>query len=90
MLNATQLSTYDHVKHTLINHGLMVDGKKCHFVSSFCAGVCVALITSPVDVVKTRVMNIDPSKPAYTGMIDCFKKILQVEGARGFYKGVNA
>lgn len=37
----------------------MVEGKKCHFVSSFVAGVCVALVTSPIDVVKTRVMNVD-------------------------------
>lgn len=90
MLNSTQLSTYDHVKHTLINHGYMMEGKKCHFVSSFVAGVAVALVTSPVDVVKTRVMNVNPKNPAYTSMLDCFQKIIRVEGPLGLYKGVNA
>jgi hypothetical protein len=68
----------------------MVESKKCHFVSSFIAGVCVALVTSPIDVVKTRVMNVDPKAPAYSGMVDCFKKVSRVEGLLGFYKGVNA
>jgi len=37
----------------------MVEGKSAHFVSSFVAGICVALVTSPADVIKTRVMNVD-------------------------------
>ena len=84
------MSTYDHVKHHLVNYGYMVEGRRCHFFSSFIAGICVALVTSPIDVVKTRVMNVDPKKPAYNGMLDCFTKIIKVEGLRGFYKGVNA
>lgn len=90
LLNATQLSTYDHTKHHLINHGYMVEGKQCHFVSSFIAGVAVALVTSPADVIKTRVMNVDPKNPAYSGVLDCIQKIVKIEGARGLYKGVNA
>lgn len=50
----------------------MKEGKGCHFVSSFIAGGMVAIVTSPADVIKTRVMNMDVKKPAYTGMIDCF------------------
>ena len=49
----------------------MVEGRRCHFLSSFIAGICVALVTSPADVVKTRVMNVDPKNPAYSGMFDC-------------------
>lgn len=57
MLNATKLATYDHIKHSLINYKLLHDGYACHFVSSVCAGVCIAIVTSPVDLVKTRIMN---------------------------------
>lgn len=57
LLNATKLATYDHIKHTLINYKILPDGYACHFVSSVCAGVCIAVVTSPVDVVKTRIMN---------------------------------
>ena len=72
LLNSTQLSTYDHSKHHLINHGYMREGKGAHFVSSFIAGLFVAIVTSPADVIKTRVMNVDVKAPAYSGMIDCF------------------
>ena len=57
LLNATKLATYDHIKHFLINSGILADGYGCHFVSSIVAGVCIAIVTSPVDVVKTRIMN---------------------------------
>jgi hypothetical protein len=57
LLNATKLATYDHIKHTLINSKLMADGYGCHFVSSVCAGICIAVVTSPVDIIKTRIMN---------------------------------
>lgn len=90
LLNATQLSTYDQVKHTILNNEYMTEGKNLHFVSSFCAGIAVAIVTSPIDVVKTRVMNVDPAAPAYNSMLDCFAKMLRTEGVRGFYKGVNA
>ena len=54
------------------------------------AGEAVAIVTSPVDVIKTRVMNVKANNPAYSGMADCFKKVLKIEGPLGFYKGFNA
>ena len=57
MLNATKLATYDHIKHYIINHKILTDGYACHFVSSLCAGFCIAIVTSPIDIIKTRIMN---------------------------------
>ena len=51
-----------------------------HFVSAMIAGVAVAIVSSPIDVVKTRVMNVDLKSPVYSGMIDCFCKVLSTEG----------
>ena len=62
LLNATKLATYDHIKHTLINYGILSDGYMCHFAASVCAGVCIAIVTSPVDIIKTRIMNQNASK----------------------------
>ena len=90
LLNGTQLATYDHTKHFILNHGYMQEGKAAHFVSSFVAGLAVAVTTSPADVVKTRIMNVNPKNPAYAGVIDCVIKIMKIEGPLGFYKGVNA
>lgn len=90
LVNSTQLATYDHTKHSLIDHGWFTEGKLVHFTSAMIAGVAVAIVTSPVDVVKTRVMNVDPNQPAYSSMLDCFQKVFRVEGPLGFYKGFNA
>lgn len=57
ILNACQLGTYDHVKHTILRMKLLRDGPICHFVSSICAGIVMGIATSPVDVIKTRLMN---------------------------------
>ena len=52
-----QIPAYDHTKHVILNSGLMQEGVPLHVTSSMVAGFCTALTTSPVDVVKTRVMN---------------------------------
>lgn len=57
LLNATKLATYDHIKNFIINHHLINNIYCVHFVSSVIAGVCIAIVTSPVDLVKTRIMN---------------------------------
>ena len=62
LLNATKLATYDHIKHTLINRRSLSDGYACHFVASVIAGICIAVVTSPVDMIKTRIMNQKQSK----------------------------
>ena len=57
IVTATQVTTYDHTKHTILNHGWMEEGPKLHIFSSMIAGFMVAVTSSPVDVIKTRVMN---------------------------------
>ena len=48
----------------------------------------MSVTTSPVDVVKTRIMSQKLGQPLlYNGMIDCIKKTLHSEGVSGFYKG---
>lgn len=37
----------------------MEDNVFCHIVSSSCAGFMACTVGSPVDVIKTRVMNAD-------------------------------
>lgn len=91
ILTATQIPSYDHMKHTLINHEIMKEGVPLHIVSSFTAGFFAASTTSPVDVVKTRMMNQakdSQGRPkVYKGITDCFVKIIKHEGIFGLYKG---
>ncbi|XP_069142036.1 mitochondrial substrate carrier family protein ucpB-like isoform X2 [Argopecten irradians] len=87
ILTATQIPTYDHTKHTILNAGLMSEGAPLHVTSSMVAGFMTALTTSPVDVVKTRVMNQQQNNKVYTSAFDCFFKTLRSEGPLGLYKG---
>lgn len=52
-----QIPSYDHAKHTILNAELMKEGPALHVISSMIAGFMTALTTSPVDVIKTRIMN---------------------------------
>ena len=88
ILTGTQLSSYDHLKHQILRNGYMKEGKPLHIVCSFYAGICCALSTSPIDIIKTRIMNFTPSgEPVYKGIIDCGSKIVKHEGFFGLYKG---
>ena len=90
VVSGTQIPSYDHIKHSLLNYGVMYEGLQLHMVSSMGAGLAVALISSPVDVVKTRVMNqkiLDKHGTKYRSAFECFFKTLRTEGLPGLYKG---
>ena len=51
------------------------------------AGVVTAVVTTPLDVIKTRLMT-QGAQGAYKGVFDCAGRILREEGGRAFFKGV--
>ena len=44
----------------ILSRKLMEDGVPCHLVSSAIAGFTACVVGSPVDVLKTRLMNAKP------------------------------
>jgi solute carrier family 25 uncoupling protein 8/9 len=50
----------------------------------FSAGFCAALVSNPIDVVKTRYMN---STSQYSNVLDCAKCLVRKGGFFAFYKG---
>ncbi|CAH0052916.1 unnamed protein product [Clonostachys solani] len=61
-------------------------------VSGAIAGVSEILVMYPLDVVKTRVQlqtGVGASAE-YTGMLDCFQKIIRNEGFSRLYRGISA
>jgi len=50
------------------------------------AGAVSVILNNPFDVVKSQMQGLESSK--YTGIIDCFKKILNQQGPGYFYRGV--
>lgn len=85
VVNVSELVTYDVTKDTLINNKLMEDNSRCHFVSAALAGLFTTLVASPIDVVKTRVMN---SAGGSGTIFSIAKQMLFKEGITSFYKGV--
>jgi solute carrier family 25 (mitochondrial 2-oxodicarboxylate transporter), member 21 len=62
------------------------------FAAGAVAGVSEILVMYPLDVVKTRVQLQTGSGATaeYSGMIDCFQKIIKNEGASRLYRGITA
>ena len=87
-INAVKLGTYDSLKHKIIDDGYLTDGYACHFVASFCAGFFMSVATTPIDNVKTRIMNQKKGGVQYSGMLDCCKHMVKNEGGfSAFYGG---
>lgn len=90
LVTASQLASYDQFKETILEKKLMKDGLGTHVTASFAAGFVAAVASNPVDVIKTRVMNmkVEPGvAPPYTGAIDCAMKTIKAEGPMALYKG---
>lgn len=70
VLNSTKLSSYDQIKHTLLNFGIFEEGKQLHFLCSVIAGFIMACSTAPFDIARTRLMNQPHNKKLYNGLFD--------------------
>ncbi|KAH3871727.1 mitochondrial uncoupling protein 4-like [Dreissena polymorpha] len=91
LVNMGDLVTYDTVKRKLLNNTQLQDNYVVHGLSSACSGLVAAIMCTPADVVKTRVMNqpLKDGKPmVYKGSVDCFLKTLNQEGFFALYKGL--
>lgn len=90
LLTATQIPSYDHSKHLLLNYGLVNEGLPAHILCSMFAGFMTATVTSPADVIKTRIMNQRLNADgtlAYSSTLDALQKIVKTEGFSGLFKG---
>ncbi|CAN1340896.1 Mitochondrial uncoupling protein 4 [Linum perenne] len=90
IVTASQLASYDQIKESILEKGVMADGLGTHVTASFAAGFVASVASNPVDVIKTRVMNmtVEAGKAApYSGALDCAIKTVKAEGPMALYKG---
>ncbi|CAH1437013.1 mitochondrial uncoupling protein 5 [Lactuca sativa] len=90
LVTASQLASYDQIKETILDKGVMEDGFGTHVTASFAAGFIASVVTNPIDVIKTRVMNMKVEAgeaPPYAGATDCALKTIKTEGPMALYKG---
>lgn len=89
---AVELASYDEIKTQLVEVAGM-NGKSSitHLTASILAGFLCTIASSPLDVIKSRVMN-QPVDAAgrglrYTSTVDCFRKSVRAEGLLSLWKG---
>ena len=91
LVNMGDLATYDSIKRVLIIHMHLNDNWFCHLLASSCSGLVSAILGTPADVIKTRIMNQKRNKYGkglyYKSSVDCFMQTIKNEGFFSLYKG---
>jgi len=90
-VNLGDLTTYDTAKHVILNNTNLKDNYFLHALASACSGLIAAVLGTPADVIKTRVMN-QPCDANGKGMFyknsfDCLMQSVRKEGFWSLYKG---
>lgn len=97
LVAGVQLPVYDQTKLFILRHGLLPgDSALNHLLSSFCAGLCACLASSPIDVIRTRLMDqrkLRSKMPKlgtdriYRSSMECAVATVRNEGVQALYKG---
>lgn len=88
VLTATQLATYDRAKGHMGRLTGLNEGVALHFLSSLAAGFVTVAVTSPLDVVRTRLMRDTAGDSIYGGSFArCVKQTVQQEGLLALWRG---
>ncbi|XP_054418646.1 electrogenic aspartate/glutamate antiporter SLC25A12, mitochondrial isoform X2 [Pteronotus mesoamericanus] len=88
--SAIYFPVYAHCKLLLADENGRVGGLNL-LAAGAMAGVPAASLVTPADVIKTRLqVAARAGQTTYSGVIDCFRKILREEGPSAFWKGTAA
>eukprot|EP01006_Ploeotia_vitrea_P019906 TRINITY_DN52161_c0_g1_i1.p1 TRINITY_DN52161_c0_g1~~TRINITY_DN52161_c0_g1_i1.p1 ORF type:complete len:286 (+),score=95.72 TRINITY_DN52161_c0_g1_i1:88-858(+) len=88
----TSIATYDTAKAQIVrrSNGRLDDASVAgHVSASLVSGLVAALVSTPFDTIKTRLINqsVLVSEKPYRGMIDCAVRSTRSEGVLSLYKG---
>ncbi|XP_069691145.1 mitochondrial uncoupling protein 4-like isoform X2 [Periplaneta americana] len=90
-VNLGDLAAYDKAKRFFLSFPLFTDNIITHTLASLVAGLVSAIMTTPFDTIRTRLMNqpIDDQGRGllYKGTTDCFIQSIRNEGLLALYKG---
>uniref|UniRef100_A0A3Q1GTW3 Solute carrier family 25 member 13 n=1 Tax=Acanthochromis polyacanthus TaxID=80966 RepID=A0A3Q1GTW3_9TELE len=88
--SAIYFPCYAHTKAYLTEEDGRIGPAKMLFAGAL-AGMPAASLVTPADVIKTRLqVAARAGQTTYSGLVDCFWKILREEGPRAFWKGAGA
>ena len=84
LMNSSQLASYDFFKETLQNTGLFAPGSLIQYLtSSLLAGTVATTLTSPADVIRSRVMNARGTDSGIPQLL----KAMRIEGPMFMFRG---
>ncbi|CAH8468334.1 unnamed protein product [Schistosoma turkestanicum] len=100
LTNMGEMTTYDASKRWFAVRFQLEDGTLLQAYASVVSGFVAAVLGTPADMIRTRIMNqrittpttstslsINVNDQLYSGMIDCFRKTVHNEGFSALYKG---
>lgn len=87
VINGCGIASYDQTKVIVRRFFGAGDGLGPQAVGALVSGFVSATVSTPFDVIKTRMMNQPRDAPLYSGPIDCVVKTARAEGLGGLYKG---
>lgn len=98
LVSAAQIGVYDNGKSYIKARGWLTEGFGLHCAASVAAGLASAIVTTPVDLAKTRLMNqlarqhgaahtSGTTGRLYKNATDCLLKTYKAEGFIGLYSG---
>lgn len=89
VLNGTKMSCYDEIKQQIVKTGAVGGAKdiSTQACAAFAAGFFMTCTVSPFDRIRTALMNQPADKKEYTGIADCFMKIVARDGPQGLWRG---
>lgn len=90
--SGAQLAAFGTTKQFMAEHNLSFSSPALNsFVCGLVAGSVMSVAITPPDILLTRLYNqpLDSNGKGtfYSGVIDCFVKVLRTEGIQGLYKG---
>ena len=89
IINAAEIASYDQYKQIAVQTiGMNPTAFSTHFCCAFASGFNAVIVGSPVDVLKTRMMNATPGQPS--GFFGIVSDIVRNQGLATFYKGFTA
>ena len=96
LITTTQIPTYHATKRILLRNSPAPwfqrgnDDTKLHLAASAASATVASLVTCPVDVVKTRIINMQRAvgNAHYSSAFDCVLQTVRTEGASGLFKGL--
>lgn len=83
VINASKLASYDQFKQICTQNFGLSDGKLTQSICAFMSGFVATCFGSPLDVMKTRLMNM-PAGSSIPGLVS---SMMKNEGPLAFYKG---